>query len=104
MTAFTGAFGQISPILPYVLTAPFYFAEKIQLGEMTQTLVDSWIASGGVVSRITVKTDVILRDSSEIFGLIVVGPDRGSIARGKSSHSPWAYLPLWREIVRLKVS
>jgi putative ATP-binding cassette transporter len=34
---FTGTFGQISPILPFVLTAPFFFAGKIQLGDMTQT-------------------------------------------------------------------
>jgi putative ATP-binding cassette transporter len=35
--AFTQLFGQISPILPYVFTAPFYFAGKIELGIMTQT-------------------------------------------------------------------
>jgi vitamin B12/bleomycin/antimicrobial peptide transport system ATP-binding/permease protein len=34
---FTGTFGQISPIIPSVLTAPFFFAGKIQLGDMTQT-------------------------------------------------------------------
>jgi len=35
--AFTQTFGQISPILPYIFTAPFYFAGKIELGVMTQT-------------------------------------------------------------------
>jgi vitamin B12/bleomycin/antimicrobial peptide transport system ATP-binding/permease protein len=35
--AFTNVFGQISPILPYIFTAPFYFAGKIELGVMTQT-------------------------------------------------------------------
>ena len=35
--AFTQFFGQISPIIPFVFTAPFYFARKIELGTMTQT-------------------------------------------------------------------
>jgi putative ATP-binding cassette transporter len=34
---FTQTFGQISPIIPYIFTAPFYFARKIELGTMTQT-------------------------------------------------------------------
>lgn len=37
LMAFTATYGQISPIIPYVFTAPFYFAGKIQLGVMTQT-------------------------------------------------------------------
>jgi vitamin B12/bleomycin/antimicrobial peptide transport system ATP-binding/permease protein len=37
VTAFTQTFGQISPIIPYIFTAPFYFAGKIELGVMTQT-------------------------------------------------------------------
>jgi len=37
VTAFTHTFGQISPIIPYVFTAPFYFARRIELGVMTQT-------------------------------------------------------------------
>ena len=37
VTAFTQFFGQISPLIPYVFTAPFYFARKIELGVMTQT-------------------------------------------------------------------
>jgi len=37
VTAFTQTFGQISPIIPFVFTAPFYFARKIELGAMTQT-------------------------------------------------------------------
>ena len=35
--AFTSTYGQLSPIIPYVITAPFYFAGRIQLGVMTQT-------------------------------------------------------------------
>ncbi len=37
LMAFTASYGQISPIIPYIFTAPFYFANKIQLGVMTQT-------------------------------------------------------------------
>jgi vitamin B12/bleomycin/antimicrobial peptide transport system ATP-binding/permease protein len=37
LLAFTASYGQISPIIPYILTAPFYFAGKIQLGVMSQT-------------------------------------------------------------------
>ncbi len=37
VTAFTALFGQLSPIIPFIFTAPFYFARKIQLGTMTQT-------------------------------------------------------------------
>lgn len=35
--AFTQAFSQLSPIIPFIFTAPFYFAGKIVLGTMTQT-------------------------------------------------------------------
>jgi putative ATP-binding cassette transporter len=37
LLAFTATFGQISPIIPLIFTAPFYFAGTIQLGVMTQT-------------------------------------------------------------------
>ncbi len=37
VTAFTQTFGQLSPIIPYIFTAPFFFAGKIELGVMTQT-------------------------------------------------------------------
>ncbi len=37
VTAFTHTFGQLSPIIPFIFTAPFYFAQKINLGVMTQT-------------------------------------------------------------------
>jgi vitamin B12/bleomycin/antimicrobial peptide transport system ATP-binding/permease protein len=37
VTVFTGTFGQLSPIIPFIFTAPFYFARKIELGVMTQT-------------------------------------------------------------------
>jgi vitamin B12/bleomycin/antimicrobial peptide transport system ATP-binding/permease protein len=37
VTAFTSIFGQLSPIIPFIFTAPFYFARKIELGTMTQT-------------------------------------------------------------------
>jgi vitamin B12/bleomycin/antimicrobial peptide transport system ATP-binding/permease protein len=37
LRAFTQTFGQLSPIIPFIFTAPFYFLGKIQLGVMTQT-------------------------------------------------------------------
>jgi putative ATP-binding cassette transporter len=37
LLAFTATYGQISPIIPYIFTAPFYFAGSITLGVMTQT-------------------------------------------------------------------
>ncbi len=37
LMAFTATYGQISPIIPYIFTAPFYFGGKITLGVMTQT-------------------------------------------------------------------
>jgi putative ATP-binding cassette transporter len=37
LMAFTATFGQISPIIPFIFTAPFYFAGKIPLGIMIQT-------------------------------------------------------------------
>jgi vitamin B12/bleomycin/antimicrobial peptide transport system ATP-binding/permease protein len=37
LLAFTATYGQLSPIIPYIFTAPFYFAGKIELGIMTQT-------------------------------------------------------------------
>ena len=37
LTAFTATYSQVSIIVPYVLIAPAYFADKIQLGGMMQT-------------------------------------------------------------------
>lgn len=37
LMAFTASYGQISPFIPYIVAAPFYFAGKIQLGIMSQT-------------------------------------------------------------------
>lgn len=37
LETFTSFYGQISPILPYVIVAPYYFLDKITLGHMTQT-------------------------------------------------------------------
>ena len=38
LTAFTSSYSQASVIFPYVLIAPAYFAEKVQLGGMMQAL------------------------------------------------------------------
>src|SRR5262249_31484731 len=37
LIAFTASYGQLPPILPYIFTAPFYFAGTITLGVMSQT-------------------------------------------------------------------
>ncbi|HEX3497265.1 MAG TPA: SbmA/BacA-like family transporter, partial [Methylocella sp.] len=37
LTAFTGFYSQLSPIIPFVVAAPFFFTGKITLGIMTQT-------------------------------------------------------------------
>ena len=37
LIGFTSSYGQLSPIIPYIVAAPFYFAGKITLGVMTQT-------------------------------------------------------------------
>jgi putative ATP-binding cassette transporter len=37
LAAFTAFYGQLSPIIPYVVSAPFFFAGKITLGVMRQT-------------------------------------------------------------------
>jgi putative ATP-binding cassette transporter len=37
LTAFTAFYGQLGPLFPYIVAAPFYFAGKITLGIMTQT-------------------------------------------------------------------
>jgi len=37
LLAFTALYSQISPIIPFIFAAPFYFAGTIQLGIMTQT-------------------------------------------------------------------
>src|SRR5215469_7299479 len=86
--AFTNLFGQISPILPYIFTAPFYFAGKIELGVMTQTagafarvadaltfFVNNYTYLAGfksVVDRLNSFDDAIL----EAQGLSNAGPAR----------------------------
>jgi len=37
LVTFTSFYGQISPILPYVIVAPSYFLDRVTLGQMTQT-------------------------------------------------------------------
>jgi vitamin B12/bleomycin/antimicrobial peptide transport system ATP-binding/permease protein len=37
LTAFTSSYAQAAVVIPYILVAPAYFANKIQLGGMTQT-------------------------------------------------------------------
>jgi putative ATP-binding cassette transporter len=37
LMAFTASYGQISPFIPYIVAAPFYFIGKVELGVLTQT-------------------------------------------------------------------
>jgi len=37
LISFTASYSQLSPFIPYIVAAPFYFAGKITLGIMTQT-------------------------------------------------------------------
>jgi vitamin B12/bleomycin/antimicrobial peptide transport system ATP-binding/permease protein len=37
LLGFTSSFAQLSQVIPYIVSAPFYFAGKIELGIMTQT-------------------------------------------------------------------
>jgi putative ATP-binding cassette transporter len=37
LNTFISFYGQISPILPYVIIAPYYFLDKVTLGQMSQT-------------------------------------------------------------------
>jgi putative ATP-binding cassette transporter len=85
---FTYTFGQVSPIIPTILTAPFFFAGKIQLGDMTQTadafgqvsdsltfFVDSYtqLASfKSVVDRLSSFDDAIVQARA----LEAIGPER----------------------------
>src|SRR6056297_2412925 len=37
LETFTSFYGQISPLLPYIVIAPYYFLDRVTLGQMTQT-------------------------------------------------------------------
>jgi vitamin B12/bleomycin/antimicrobial peptide transport system ATP-binding/permease protein len=94
VTAFTHTFGQISPIIPYVFTAPFYFARRIELGVMTQTagafghvagaltfFVNYYTYLAGfksVVDRLT-SFDAAIEQAE---GLVNAGPKRLASVRG----------------------
>lgn len=77
LMAFTASYGQISPIIPYVIAAPFYFLGKVQLGTLTQTagafgrvegalnfFVDYYVTLAdykSVIDRLTTFNDAIER-------------------------------------------
>ncbi|MHB2167736.1 ABC transporter ATP-binding protein/permease [Alsobacter sp. R-9] len=77
LMAFTASYGQISPIIPYVIAAPFYFLGKVQLGTLTQTagafgrvegalnfFVDYYVSLAdykSVIDRLTTFNDAIDR-------------------------------------------
>jgi vitamin B12/bleomycin/antimicrobial peptide transport system ATP-binding/permease protein len=94
LIGFTATFGQLKPIMPLVLTAPFYFAGKIQLGVMTQTaevfgqvtdamtfFIDYYTSLAGfksVVDRLSSFDDAIER----AHGLDAAGPVPVAAAAG----------------------
>ncbi len=53
VTAFTQTFSLLSPIIPLIFTAPFYFAGKIALGTMTQTADAFGRVSGALTVFVT---------------------------------------------------
>ena len=58
LVAFTGFYGQVSPIIPYVFSAPFYFSGKIALGVMTQTAQAFGQVEGALTFFITYYTSL----------------------------------------------
>jgi len=58
LVAFTGAYGQLSPIIPYIFAAPFYFSGKIGLGVMTQTASAFGQVDGALTFFITYYTSI----------------------------------------------
>ena len=53
LTAFTASYAQAAVVFPYILVAPAYFADKIQLGGMMQTAsAFSSVQTGAVVLRV----------------------------------------------------
>ena len=58
LTAFTSLYGQLSPIIPYVFAAPFYFSGKIALGVMTQTASAFGRVEGALTFFITYYTSL----------------------------------------------
>ena len=64
VAAFTQTFGQLSPIIPFIFTAPFYFAGKIELGAMTQT--------AGAFAQVSQRAD-LLRQLLHLSGRLQIG-------------------------------
>jgi putative ATP-binding cassette transporter len=95
LLAFTSVFNQVSPIIPYVFAAPFYFAGTITLGVMTQTAVAFGRLADALTFFITYYTSlagfksVVDRLSSfdhaivEAHGLDAAGPKRVPGAAGE---------------------
>jgi putative ATP-binding cassette transporter len=115
--AFTQTFGQLSPIIPYVLTAPFYFIGKIQLGVMTQTAVAFGQVADAFTIFITYYTSlagfksVVDRLCSfdqaieQALSLAAAGPARQPAAAGEATVSledVHVTLPDGRRIIEVK--
>jgi putative ATP-binding cassette transporter len=94
LLSFTQTYGQLSPIIPFVFTAPFYFAGTIALGVMTQTAgafsrvegaltffvnyYNSLASFKSVVDRLTSFDDAI--ENAKVLG--TMGPKRRAAAGG----------------------
>jgi vitamin B12/bleomycin/antimicrobial peptide transport system ATP-binding/permease protein len=94
LLSFTQTYGQLSPIIPFIFTAPFYFAGTIALGVMTQTAgafarvegaltffinyYNSLAGFKSVVDRLTSFDEAI--EKARVLG--TMGPKRKAAARG----------------------
>ncbi len=86
LMAFTSVYGQLSPIIPYIISAPFYFAGKVQLGVMTQTAS----AFGRVEGALTffVNYYVSLADYKAVLDRLSTFDDAMAKARATGSTPP----------------
>jgi putative ATP-binding cassette transporter len=114
LLAFTASFTQLSQVIPYVVSAPFYFAGKIELGIMTQTasafgqvndaltfFVNYYVSLAefrAVLDRLTSFDAAI--EKAQALGLEIEPAQKGRAASGQLSLGDVAaHLPNGREIV-----
>ncbi|MCK7474935.1 MAG: hypothetical protein MZV49_18580 [Rhodopseudomonas palustris] len=81
LTAFTASYSQAAIIFPYILVAPAYFAQKVQLGGMMQTAS----AFGSVQ-----EAPVVLRHRLPDLGGMAGGG--GAARRLRNRHRPGRWL------------
>jgi putative ATP-binding cassette transporter len=83
LIGFTSSYGQLSPLIPYIVAAPFYFAGKITLGVMTQTAR----AFGSVDSALTffVTYYVSLADFKAVLDRLISFDESIESAQGSAA-------------------